>query len=84
MDSEQQLNETFNELKLVDQEIETLLETDDLKRELQGVEEYREKYITWRFRANKNILQSDSRGENIPNLNSRMDEPEMRHSVPSC
>ncbi|UYV81657.1 hypothetical protein LAZ67_20001831 [Cordylochernes scorpioides] len=51
----EQLNESFNELKLVDHEIETLLETGDLERELQGVEEYREKYITWRFRANKKI-----------------------------
>ncbi|UYV66910.1 hypothetical protein LAZ67_4003301 [Cordylochernes scorpioides] len=40
----EQLNESFNELKLVDHEIETLLETDDLEKELQGVEEYREKY----------------------------------------
>ncbi|UYV72361.1 hypothetical protein LAZ67_9002779, partial [Cordylochernes scorpioides] len=80
----EQLNESFNELKLVDQEIETLLETDDLEKELQGVEEYREKYITWRFRANKKIRQSDFHGENIPNSNSRIDENEMRHYVPSC
>ncbi|UYV84874.1 hypothetical protein LAZ67_X003824 [Cordylochernes scorpioides] len=80
----EQLNESFNELKLVDHEIETLLETDDLERELQGVEEYREKYITWRFRANKKIRQSDFHGENIPNSNSRIDENEMRHYVPSC
>ncbi|UYV68600.1 hypothetical protein LAZ67_6000173, partial [Cordylochernes scorpioides] len=80
----EQLNESFNELKLVDHEIETLLETDDLEKELQGVEEYREKYITWRFRANKKIRQSDFHGENIPNSNSRIDENEMRHYVPSC
>ncbi|UYV68021.1 hypothetical protein LAZ67_5002829, partial [Cordylochernes scorpioides] len=80
----EQLNESFNELKLVDHEIETLLETDDLERELQGVEEYREKYITWRFRANKKIRQSDFHGENIPNSNSRIDENEMRHYVSSC
>ncbi|UYV63133.1 hypothetical protein LAZ67_2003249 [Cordylochernes scorpioides] len=80
----EQLNESFNELKLVDHEIETLLESDDLERELQGVEEYREKYITWRFRANKKIRQSDFLGENIPNSNSRIDENEMRHYVPSC
>ncbi|UYV62959.1 hypothetical protein LAZ67_2002623 [Cordylochernes scorpioides] len=69
---------------VVDHEIETLLETDDLEKELQGVEEYREKYITWRFRANKKIRQSDFQGENIPNSNSRIDENEMRHYVPSC
>ncbi|UYV73480.1 hypothetical protein LAZ67_10003636, partial [Cordylochernes scorpioides] len=80
----EQLNESFNELKVVDHEIETLLETDDLEKELQGVEEYREKYITWRFRANKKIRQSDFQGENIPNSNSRIDENEMRHYVPSC
>ncbi|UYV74109.1 hypothetical protein LAZ67_11002136, partial [Cordylochernes scorpioides] len=80
----EQLNESFNELKLVDHEIETFLETDDLEKELQGVEEYREKYITWRFRANKKIRQSDFHGENIPNSNSRIDENEMRHYVPSC
>ncbi|UYV81404.1 hypothetical protein LAZ67_20001094 [Cordylochernes scorpioides] len=80
----EQLNESFNELKLVDHEIETLLETDDLEKELQGVEEYREKYITWRFRANKKIRQSDFHGKNIPNSNSRIDENEMRHYVPSC
>ncbi|UYV69289.1 hypothetical protein LAZ67_6003135 [Cordylochernes scorpioides] len=80
----EQLNESFNELILVDHEIETLLETDDLEKELQGVEEYREKYITWRFRANKKIRQSDFHGENIPNSNSRIDENEMRHYVPSC
>ncbi|UYV60317.1 hypothetical protein LAZ67_1000810, partial [Cordylochernes scorpioides] len=80
----EQLNESFNELKVVDHEIETLLETDDLEKELQGVEEYREKYITWRFRANKKIRQSDFHGENIPNSNSRIDENEMRHYVPSC
>ncbi|UYV65773.1 hypothetical protein LAZ67_3005423 [Cordylochernes scorpioides] len=80
----EQLNESFNELKVVDHEIETHLETDDLEKELQGVEEYREKYITWRFRANKKIRQSDFHGENIPNSNSRIDENEMRHYVPSC
>ncbi|UYV69429.1 hypothetical protein LAZ67_6003549, partial [Cordylochernes scorpioides] len=80
----EQFIESFNELKLVDHEIETLLETDDLEKELQGVEEYREKYITWRFRANKKIRQSDFHGENIPNSNSRIDENEMRHYVPSC
>ncbi|UYV65526.1 hypothetical protein LAZ67_3004593, partial [Cordylochernes scorpioides] len=80
----EQLNESFNEHKLVDYEIETLLETGDLERDLQGVEEYREKYITWRFRANKKIRQSYSHGENIPNSNSRIDENEMRHFVTSC
>ncbi|UYV69064.1 hypothetical protein LAZ67_6002223, partial [Cordylochernes scorpioides] len=80
----EQLNESFKELKLVVHEIETLLETDDLEKELQGIEEYREKYITWRFRANKKIRQSDFHGENIPNSNSRIDENEMRHYVPSC
>ncbi|UYV78708.1 hypothetical protein LAZ67_16002504 [Cordylochernes scorpioides] len=35
-------------------------------------------------KANKKIRQSDFHGENIPNSNSRIDENEMRHYVPSC
>ncbi|XP_071042324.1 uncharacterized protein [Parasteatoda tepidariorum] len=49
----EQLNDKFESLKTVDSELENLFKPEDLDKELETAEEYREKIVTWRFKANK-------------------------------
>ncbi|GFS75231.1 integrase catalytic domain-containing protein [Trichonephila clavipes] len=49
----EQLNDKFESLKLVDTELEKVLNLPDVDKELQSAEEYQDKIVTWRFKANK-------------------------------
>ncbi|GFX64644.1 integrase catalytic domain-containing protein [Trichonephila clavipes] len=48
-----QLNDKFESLKLVDTELEKVLNPQDVDKELQSAEEYQDKIVTWRFKVNK-------------------------------
>ncbi|GFW00174.1 DUF1758 domain-containing protein [Trichonephila clavipes] len=49
----EQLNDKFESLKLLYTELEKVLNPQDVDKELQFAEEYQDKIVTWRFKANK-------------------------------
>ncbi|GBN48574.1 hypothetical protein AVEN_248708-1 [Araneus ventricosus] len=49
------LNDKFESLKLTDSNLEKILSLKDIDKELESAEEYREKLVTYRFKASKYI-----------------------------
>ncbi|GBN21039.1 hypothetical protein AVEN_75944-1 [Araneus ventricosus] len=58
------LSEKFESLKVVDRECETLYKPAKIDKELEVAEQYRDKTITWRFRAKKHLRKSDKLNSN--------------------
>jgi len=59
------LIETTAELKIKDSEIKTLTQEAQLEAELETANEYREKILTWRFRANRKLRELKKSETNV-------------------
>lgn len=80
----EQLNDKFESLKLVDSDLEKLLKPEDLDKELESAEDYREKIVTWRFKANKylrNLNQNKSIHEPLNPPNHSNNEVDVKHQT---
>ncbi|GBO33897.1 hypothetical protein AVEN_81534-1, partial [Araneus ventricosus] len=58
------LSEKFESLKVADRECETLYKPAEIDKELEVAEQYRDKIITWRFRAKKHLRKSNKLNSN--------------------
>ncbi|GFX75867.1 integrase catalytic domain-containing protein [Trichonephila clavipes] len=77
----EQLNDKFESLKLVDTELEKVLNPQDVDKELQSAEEYQYIIVTWRFKANK-YLRNLNKKKNIhePQNPTNHPKPEVNFS----
>ncbi|GFW75420.1 integrase catalytic domain-containing protein [Trichonephila clavipes] len=70
-----QLNDKFESLKLVDKELEKVLNPQDVDKELQSAEEYQDKIVTWSFKAKKYLRNLNPRREIFMNLKIPTNHP---------
>ncbi|GBL95382.1 hypothetical protein AVEN_154789-1 [Araneus ventricosus] len=59
------LSEKFESLKAVDRECKNLYKPAEIDKELEVAEQYRDKIITWRFRAKKHLRKSNKFNSNF-------------------
>ena len=53
------LNDKFKTLKIIDNDIESLVKTEELEKEFEATEKYADNFVLWKTHGNKKIQESN-------------------------